>query len=1058
VPAAARVFNPAVRLPDLRPEALRAAGVLGLRAAAATLLIPVLLAPAALAAPQEQGAAPSLDYARDVRPVLEEFCFRCHGPDKQKGEIQLDTMNPDMLGGGDADLWDLVLDILQGGEMPPKDEPQLGDEQRRAVQDWIAGALEEAAAARRGEVRTVLRRLNKRQYTNTLQDLLGLGVDFGRVLPDDGKSAKGFSNDGEVLQASPLHLETYQAIARSALDYAIVTGERPAATRYRVTFGKGIGRGKAAGVTGGYQAVALSADDFTVEILDANGDVVEPRDDAERKAQEAIQRKISIGLRGSGQDRFQVVEDGMVLFSALPHVERTPKSWQGPSPNLKVEMQRVFPERGRFAMRVVASQGYVPVLHEELLLDPDVREPRVTIGSDGVVAVPEGAVAMAASAGKKPQNLRESDGFLVPVDVPKDARVEFVLDFPEDGYYQVDLVHPPTPKEVMPSVRLSLGRRNLDYRPELDAAQLAQPRAVTAVGVLGVRKGRKTLVLGGKFFVGVEQLIVTRLPQDHPQVARLSQDAEELNASLNERKPVIRTLVGTRTDDGMDYATFGEPQVVTSPRGEWGTYEFGGWLDNLPVPEPESGDTEILSGFLLIGLWNDNLAKHPSDTGPPLLVRSIELEAPYYPVWPPESHQQIFVASDAEGDESAYARVVLERFASRAFRRPVTGSELDRYHGFWTQLRGDYATFEDSIREVLVAVLCSPRFLFLAEPVDGDEGVGLGEHALATRLSYFLWDSPPDERLMRLADAGQLRENIGVEVDRMLVDPRRRRFARAFSKEWLRLDRLDQVTIHVGHFPAFTRFVKQDMAEETYAFVEHVLAEDLPVTAFVDSDFALLNQNLAEFYGVDGVVGPAFRPVPVAPAQRRGGLLSQGAFLAGHSDGTWPHPIKRAVWVKEKILGEKPPPPPPNVPDLDPDKPGFEKLTLKEQLELHRNKSSCVDCHLRIDPYGLAFEGYSAVGLLETERRGRPVDALTRLPDGVEVDGVDGLKAYVLGPRVDDFAGALTEYLFSWALGRDTSFADAAELNAIREEAKSQGYRMRALIRAIVTGPSFLER
>ncbi|MDA0375638.1 MAG: DUF1592 domain-containing protein, partial [Planctomycetota bacterium] len=877
-----------MRSTSLRPEATRAARVRGLGTAAATLLSCFLISPGALAAPQEPGAAATLDYARDVRPVLEEFCFRCHGPDKQKGEIRFDTMSPDLLGGGDADTWDLVLDILQTGEMPPKDEPQLGDAERRAVQDWIAASLEEAAAARRGEVRTVLRRLNKRQYTNTLQDLLGLGVDFGRVLPDDGKSAKGFSNDGEVLQASPLHLETYQAIARKALDEAIVVGDRPAATRYRITFGKGIGKGKVAGVTGGYQAVALSADDFTVEILDADGEVVEPRDDAERKVQESIQRKISIGLRGSGQDRFQVVGEGMMLFSALPHVERTPKSWQGPSPNLKVEMQRVFPEEGRFAMRVVASQGFVPSLHEELLLDPDVRTPRVTLTADGSTALPEGAMAFSAGEGKKPQNLQGSGDFLVPVDVPKDSRVEFVVEFPEAGYYQVDLVHPPTPKDLMPSVRLSLGRRNLDYRPELDAEQLAQPRAVTAVGVLGVQKGRKTLVLGGKFFVGVEQLVITRLPGDHPQVVRLSADAEELNARLNERRPVIRTLVGTRTDDGMDYATFGEPQVVTTPRGEWGTYEFGGWLDNLPVPEPESGDTEILSGFLLIGLWNDNLAKHPSDTGPPLLVRSIELEAPYFPVWPPESHTRIFgAAADAGEDESARARAILADFATRAFRRPATGAEVDRYHGFWAQIRDEFPTFEDSIREVLVAVLCSPRFLFLAEPADGDEGIGLGDHELATRLSYFLWDSPPDERLMRLADAGQLRDRLGAEVDRMLVDPRRRRFVEAFAKEWLRLDRLDQVTIHVGHFPAFTRFVKHDMAQETYAFVEHVVAEDLPITTFVDSDFALLNQNLAEFYGVEGVVGPEFRPVPVDPSQRRGGLLSQGAFLAGHSDGTW---------------------------------------------------------------------------------------------------------------------------------------------------------------------------
>jgi hypothetical protein len=1022
-----------------------------------TARFPVALSAALLGSSTFGQAKPQdpseIDFQRDVRPVLAEYCFRCHGPDEQKGDMRLDVLDPDVVNGADAEAWHLVLDMVGGGEMPPDDEPQPVDAERRRVVEWLTESVERASRARAGRHGTVLRRLNRASYTNTLQDLLGVGIDFGNVLPGDGKSKAGFTNNGEVLATSPLHLDYWQAIARQALAQAILSGERPASARYRVTFGKGIGKGRVAGTTGGYQAVPLPTDDFVVDILDATGEPVVGADEAERAALDAIRRKISVGLRGSSHERFCVVEDGVVLYGALPHKEVAPGSWQGPSPNLKLELQRCFPETGDLVMRVVASRGYFPPTQEQLLVGLDEPSPRASFDPDtGALVVASGSLVVAATGSDQRKNLALDDATLRAVDVPQDSSARVRVQLPHDGCWQVDLVHPVAPSDAMPSVRLSLGRQSLDRRLEFDDAARARGRVVTALGALALRAGDHHLKVGGPFFVGFSELVLTPLEEGQPLVARLREKSDDLLARVADRVPALRVYAGTRTDDGMDYRTFDRPREVHAPLGRLEAFEFRGRLENLPIPEPESGDTEILSGILVLGLWNDHLAKAPGDRGPPLLLRSIEVEAPYFAEWPPESHTAIFFDSPHPPASEEYTRAVLSRFVARAFRRAVDGDEIERYLGFWRAIRDDHPTYEDGVREVLVAVLCSPSFLFLTEP----SAEHLGDDALASRLSYFLWNSPPDETLRALAARGQLRARLGAQVDRMIEDERVWRFVRSFTREWLRLDRLEQMAVDADAFPAFTRFVKRDMAEETYAFVHRVVRDDLPIATLIDSDFAMLNQNLAEFYGIAGVRGPQFRPVAVTPEQRRGGLLSQGAFLCGHSDGSEPHPIKRAVWLKEKILGESPPKPPPNVPPLDPETPGFEKLTLKQQLEAHRENPSCTDCHRSIDPYGVAFERYSAVGLYEEGRRGMPIDASSTLPDGTDVDGVDALKAWLRGARHDTVARALIEHLFGYALGRDVGFGDEAELSDILAAVRADGYRMRSVVRHIVTSSSFV--
>jgi len=1027
---------------------------LPLRTIAPVVLLPLVSGIPPTGAQRDQDPRP-IDYARQIQPLLQTYCYRCHGEHKQKADVRIDTLDPAMSTRTDAERWHLALDMIRDGEMPPEDEAQPSDDERRLLVRWLDESLAAAATRQQAERRVVLRRLTREQYSHSLQDLLGVDIDFTRRLPQDGRTKHGFANNGEVLRASPLHVETYEQLARQGLAQAIVT-ERPKTTRYRVTFGRGKGEGQVAGHTGGYQAVPLPTDDFRVEVL---GDD-RPTDE---RALRALQKRISVGLRGSSQDRFRTVDEGMMLLSALPHREVVPQSWQGPSPNLKLELQHCWPRQGDFVLRVRASRGYVPALREDLLVKLD--EPAaVASWRDGDLVAPDGAIVLRAEQSDQRQNLRGDGDALLAVDVPKASRARLRFELPREGFYQIDLVHPPAKPDAMPSVRLKVSGQNVDERLQLDDEALRRTRVVTPLGAIGMREGRHHLELGGPFFVGFSHVVITAMADDHPLVQRLRQRRQQQDDAVRELTPALRALIGTRTDDGMDYTTFGEPVDVRAPLGEAETFEFFGRLENLPIPEPESGDTEVLSGFLLLGVWNDHLVKSAKQTGPPLLVEAIEFEAPWFATWPPRSHTDIFFARDGR-DDDAYARAVIERFAQRAFRRPLQPGEVDRYAAFCADLRGGGERLEDAVAEVLVAVLCSPDFLFLCEPEDQlrDDGA-LPDWMLQNRLSYFLWDGPPDDELRALAAEGRLRGELLAQVDRMLDDPRAQRFLRRFTEQWLRLDRHDGMAIHVGEHRDYTRFVKRDMRDETHAFVRMCFAEDLPLTTFVQADFAMLNQNLAEFYGLPDaarrVPGARLRAValPDDMPERRGGLLSHGSFHVGHSDGTEPHPIKRAVWLKGQLLGDHPPPPPPNVPDLDPSTPGFAEMTLKQRIEAHRDNDSCRDCHAGIDPYGFVFERMSAVGRLQPERKGRAVDATSTLPDGTPVDGLVGMQRYLVEHRRDQLARAFATHLFAYALGRDVHFADDDELDRIVEHVRIAGYRTRSVVRAIVSSPSFLSK
>ena len=989
-------------------------------------------------------------YTDQIKPIIENYCYKCHGQEKQKGDMRFDNIDWDMVNGFDAEKWNMMLNEINLGEMPPSDELQLSEDDRRILVDWITENLDKAAEAKETDSKLVMRRQTKSQYTNSLNELLGVYINFGDLLPDDGKSKMGFTNNGNILQTSSLHIDYYQKLAREALDKALVKGEKPKSRRYKVVLGKNKGDDVLGAEFGGYQTAPINNKDFDVQILDMNGKPVK-KSSSIGDSIKVLKNKIGIGMRGSASNRYYIVDEGMILNSALPAKEVTPKSWQGPSPNLKLLIKEDFPREGKYAFRVEASKGYNSLSIERLI---DLREKEPALDFENSFSV-----------NAKDLNIKNSFTFdnknLIPKEFATFSEIEFTYDVPFDGIYKIDLVHPYVSNDVMPSYHIRfLGRKEegvISKRLNINQNEKLE-EITTPVTLAYLTKGKHKGFIGGKFFVGFSKLIFTPVTKDDPLPKTLQKESQKNNFQYERVNPSILAFAGSRTDDGMDYKALSKPIEVKNSMEDSQVFEFTGMLENLPVPMASDDVSGELANIVTFGLWNNHLVKESSLKGPPLLIKSVEFEAPYYPVWPPKSYTEIFFKSKNQNNKEVYANEVIEKFMERAFRRTLNDSELDRYITFWKNIRSDFDSFEDGVKEVLIAILCSPNFIYLNQPMKLNSGEYDDEYYLASQLSYFLWNSPPDDKLIELASKGKLYRNLPSQIDRMIKNSKIENLINGFSYEWLRLDRHKNMDVNVQEYEDYTRFVKEDMFNETYEFVKHILINDLSIMNFIDSDFAMLNQNLAEFYGLNGVEGNEFRAVKLNKNQNRGGLLSQGSFLTGHSDGTQPHAIKRAVWLKEKILGDHPPPPPPNVPELDSETPGFEKLTLKEQLFLHRNKVSCMGCHKKIDPYGVIFENYDATGRYQLTMKGKPIDSKSVLPDGNEVDGIQDMKDYILKFKTEDFTKSIVKNLFSYANGRDVGFADEKEIKYIVERVKRDNYSFKTVIQEIIYSQSFYKK
>ncbi len=785
----------------------------------------------------------AIDFEKEIEPVLERVCGECHGPEKQKADLRFDTLSPDFLKGGDADTWHDALDQINLGEMPPtKAKHQLTAGERQALTEWLNDSLNAVAAAKRnvgGRVNS--RRLTRYEYANTMRDLLGIEYDFSRELPPEPTSPEGFLNNGRTLEMSPTQIETYLAVARQALDIAIVTGEKP-------------------------------------EVF-------------------------SVNASASAIGRLPKKKDG----GAVPV-----------NPEFVLDVPD-FPRSGEFEITVTASSK-VPEGHGYPKLE-------VWLGCvPGIIHVPRKMVGEVSV--KAPQDNPETFTFR--------GRME---DFPQAG-------------------RTRFGK-NIDFH-----------------GVIVMLD----------FF-----------------------DAEGNELHYPHKRYV-------------------SPPPKPKKKGD-------------PVPP---------------------LPSPPTKPFPDIEIESVHFVAPSLTSWPPPSHLALLNPDNTNYKETKRARADLEAFMSRAFRRPVSGKDIDPYLQLFEKIRPLSESYPEAMKETFASVLVSPRFLHLIDTRDN--------FALAERLSYLLWSTAPDQRLLTLAKQKKLRnpDTLADETNRLMNDPRSSEFINRFSDQWFDLDALNRVAVNPEFFPEFDNELKTAMQTETREYFGEILREDLSCLELIDSNWTMVNRALATHYGLGHRPrGPDFERVKLAKEDRRGGILGQGAFLLSNSNGEASHPIKRAVWILDRLLDSPPAPPPPDVPELDPEQADLAGLTLKDQLAAHRKKESCRSCHENIDPWGIALENYDAIGLFRTvaplrsgEKTSRDhsppkLDPVTKLPHGETLNGADDLKAFLLKEKRQHLAQSIVKRLATYALGRSLDLSDRETIEALTERFQSNDFRLRGLIVDLVNSDLF---
>ena len=827
------------------------------------------------------------EFRKDIEPVLKAACVECHGPDLQEGNIRIDTLNPDLLHGGDVAWWLEIMAVLGKAEMPPADANELADADRRKVMDWLASEIQVASVVRRAaQGHSSFRRMTRYEYRYAMQDLFGLPYDFARDLPPEAASADGFQNSSEMLHMTSTQFGYYRDLAHDALLAATVRGDRPAE-----------------------------------------------------------------------------------LYWGISMQEASARQWA------KFEEEQAK-------------------LREQHKDDPE----------------------------KLKQEL--------------DKHTKKHTARPGNAYY----------KE--PASDLAMRAEWQYYGAKyafLPQSKLAETPAVA---------GRVAIIPRG-------QKLIVELGDQIPETGKLRVRVRAARASADDKRiPSLQLEFGWQaSNDSQASVRISEHDLPIDAAPD--TPQFYQWEIPLREVYPRNsvrkiskmGDLPSPSEYLK--LVNSSVSQGD------IQIDYVEVTAPVYAQWPPESHRLVFIDSENTSDEPAYAREVLTNLMTRAWRRKVTDAEIDQKLALFTKIRPACDDFQQAMIEVLATVLSSPKFLYLVqanpEPSPTDT---LSPDELATRLSMFLWCSLPDAELPDLAASGKLndRDVLASQVDRMLADPRARRFSEQFVRQWLGMQLLDFLQVDRKAYPQFNPALKDAMQEEPVAFFHELLASNHSVLDFLHADYTLANERLARHYGINTVQGNEFQRVSLTPENRRGGLLTQAGLLAMNSDGKASHPLKRGIWMLDRLLNDPPPPPPPAVPRIDLADPEIAKLTLKQRIENHRNQAACRSCHEKLDPWGLALENFDAVGSWRTEAEGKPVDASSELFNGQKLDGIDGLKRFLLTNRQDQFARALAHKLTTFALGRPLTFGDRASVDQITADLRQNGDGLATLVRLIATSDLFLSK
>lgn len=951
--------------------------------------------------------ADETEFNQHLQPLLSEYCLTCHGPDDPGGGIRLDQLD----GSFPSErfrLWSGIRSQIAKGVMPPKDADQPSDEQRAKMLRQIDEALQEARS-RPDEYNGSVRRLTVRQYRNTLRDLLGIREEITEGLPPDAVSKDGFSNNSQINLLSPLQVEAYLNIAEQALDLCLVDEDSPPRIQsVRMDLGKDINPEPFPEklVMGPNNALLENAD-FVVS---------QPRPakpfDFEAVAMRTKYR-FNEGYAGNATVRGWRDYDS-IYHSVFACVRGTPgypkgRAWETTTDGLLV--RPAIPQRELFGVdSTYGHQANFKLAMREL---PPNGNFRITVQAarydDGLLLEPSDQ----ARTG-------QGDGVLIVRPNPEGSQ----LDVPDAGVYQVDVHLKEAPKE-QPWLDLALGNRQF-------SGQVKGP------GFLALRLPAGDIFWTAKLSSGeIDQLVFTPLSEDD--------DVAQRFLRFERRVPWLGVHIGLRRDCGTSMTPVHDPVPVSS--ADTKSFVFEDAILNYPgAVLPENNDN------YLAGVRDIAIRSEYSDGRdmPRLLIKSVHIEGPYFESWPPKTHRRILMESDLPAQSPKYADLVIHRFAERAWRRPLTDAERNELSSLQRKFLASSSNFRQSIRNTLSLILTSPQFLFLIEQSTSPQPEPLNDYELAAKLSYFLWNSPPDTELLGIAATGQLRSALNQQVDRMVADARFERSMSQFATEWLDLKRFDVVDIDHQKFPKMTPHTRKHLRREPVHFLTHLMRENRSLRNLIRSDYVVADETVAAWYGIADRVNSGANYIPVAHDRPGvGGILTQAAILSGLSDGRESNPIKRGAWLARKIIAEPPPDPPPNVPELPEDQ---DNLSLREKLEQHRNQPGCAGCHSKIDPWGLPFEQYSAGGLLKKQT----VAADSTLPDGTDVSGLTDLQEYLAEERMEQVAFSFLKHIATYAVGRHLTWNEIEFLRKQAVEFESVDYAARDMVRFLVQSDLFL--
>lgn len=974
------------------------------------------------------------DFEKSVAPFLKSFCLDCHGEATQEAKLDLSGYRSAASVADAHQTWEIILHRLEAAEMPPEDADQPTQKQREAVVAWIEATREFEANRNAGDPGPVLaRRLSNAEYNYSIRDLTGVDIRPTKTFPVDPANEAGFDNTGESLTMSPALLRKYLGAARQVAEHLVLKPNGIAFAPHPAVTDTDRDKYCVKRIVEFYlrQPTDLADYFYAAWQFRHRGDLKKPKASL---ADFARTNRVSAKYLPLV---WQLLEGESEEFAVGP-IARLQAMWQ----DLPVDVAQGDDARADcFQMRdyVVGLRNRLSPQHPNIKVEGSHNgsQPFVLWKNRQYVAnrrkfdrsvLKVREKATEKPAGKPPggnaNQAAVKDSLFLPADEKERARHEAAFEkfcsiFP-DAFY--------------------ISERGRDYVKK-ESKQMGE-------------KGR---LLSAGF---------------HSMMGYFRDDAPLYDMILDE--------AGQREIDGLwDELNF----VASAPQRQYVGFLWFERTDSRYMREPQFDfarpeNKASLTEDYIKRLTKVYLEKAEKNGGG---QRELDAIRHYFR----EINEQIrWVEKTRKAAVWSHLEAILE-FANRAYRRKLSRREAEELLSFYYALRKDDGlTHEEAIQDTLVSILMSPMFCYRVDLIgSGDGRRSLTDNELASRLSYFLWSSTPDEELLKLAAAGKLSQPkvLAEQTKRMLKDNRVRGLATEFAGNWLDFRRFEEHnSVDRDRFPSFNDELRQAMFEEPIRFFIDVAQHDRSVLAFLDGRHTFVNAPLAKHYGIPqekqrGIprttiasraeadvsqVDPSIW-IRLDEADRfgRGGLLPMSVFLTKNAPGLRTSPVKRGYWVVRRLLGERIPPPPPNVPELPDDEAKLGDLTLREALAKHRDNKACAGCHERFDSIGLAFEGFGPIGELRTkDLGGRPVSTTAKFPDGPEGSGLKDLKAYLRKHRQQEYVDNLCRKLLSYSLGRSLILSDELLVREMRAKLEANDHRFGVLIETIVTSPQFRQK